>query len=155
MKKISLIMAIVILLSAFFPFPAYAVYDPLFDAEVTEIDGVKFWYRIIENKYAEIVWGNHFIPETIDGYTVTIIGKDSFWNLYDPDGGDYEVKDWVIPNTVTYIGDGAFNRNPELGTVKIPSNVVYIGESAFSNCINLKEINIPKSVKKIEPYTFF
>ena len=151
MKKLSLIMAAVILLSAFFAVPAYA----LPNAEEAIIDGVQFWYRVIDNKYAEIVSGYDFIPERIDGYPVTIIDESAFWGNYDPDEpGEYEIRDWVIPDTVTYIGDRAFENNPEVGTVKIPSSVTYIGKAAFSNCVELKKINIPESVKKIEAETF-
>lgn len=153
MKKLSLIMAVVMLLSSVF---AVSVYAADKNVKTTKIDGITFEYRIIGNKYVEITDGAHFIPEQIDGYPVTIIGQNAFRDYYDPeDPDDYQVRDWVIPDTVTYIGDYAFYRNPELRNVKMPSSVVYIGEGAFSNCVNLKEINIPESVKKIEDYTFF
>ncbi len=156
MKKLSLIIALVILLSAVFSAPAYAWPN----AKEIIIDDAQFYYRIIDNKYAEIVRGSHFVPEKIDGYPVMIIDEGAFRGYYNLDGDyepeeDEEIRDWVIPDTVTYIGDRAFERNPEIGTVKIPSSVTYIGKDAFNFCVNLKEINIPESIRHIRARTFY
>ena len=152
MKKISLILSVVILLGTLFSTPAYAYIDEL----KTEINGIDFYYRVIDGMYVEILEGSKFIPTEIDGLPVTIIGRDAFRGHYNvEDDGGYDVNHWTIPNTVTYIGDGAFQSNPEIGSIEIPSSVTYIGKSAFESCVYLKKITIPKSVKKIEAYTFF
>ena len=46
----------------------------------------------------------------------------------------------VIPNTVTSIGDEAFDRCFRLSSITIPSSVTSIGNSAFTNCTGLTEI---------------
>ena len=59
----------------------------------------------------------------------------------------------VIPNTVTSIGESAFENN-QLTEVTIPSSVTSIGESAFSRN-QLTEVVIPSSVSSIGNYAFY
>ena len=54
----------------------------------------------------------------------------------------------VIPDTVTAIGDSAFQNMP-INSVTIPSSVTSIGAFAFAGCTNLTSINIPSSVASI------
>ncbi len=53
------------------------------------------------------------------------------------------------------IVDDFFNKNPYANTFIIPDSVTEIGNSAFENCINLTEINIPDSVTKIGNDAFY
>ena len=43
---------------------------------------------------------------------------------------------YVIPSTVTYVRDSAFNSCPALARVFVPTNVIYLGDNAFSYCSN-------------------
>ncbi|MBQ8084781.1 MAG: leucine-rich repeat domain-containing protein [Lachnospiraceae bacterium] len=54
----------------------------------------------------------------------------------------------IIPNTVKYIGDYAFQSCTKLTNMVIPSGVKRIGKYAFNNC-SIKNIEIPKSVSRI------
>ena len=65
-----------------------------------------------------------------------------------------EIKDLVIPNSVTAIGDHAFNFCTGLTSVTIPNSVTSIGEAAFSGCTGLTSVTIPNSVTTIEEYAF-
>ena len=56
------------------------------------------------------------------------------------------VKSYVIPSSVTSIGDRAFLLCRSLSEIVIPSSVTSIGDWAFSGCSSLKYISIPKSV---------
>lgn len=49
----------------------------------------------------------------------------------------YRSKDtnYIIPNSVTNIGDKAFEDCKSLVSIKIPNSVTYIGDKAFQNCI--------------------
>ena len=58
-------------------------------------------------------------------------------------------KNYIIPNSVTYIGNDAFFRCESLTSIKIPNSVTNIGNSAFDNCSSLNSINIPNSVTNI------
>lgn len=61
---------------------------------------------------------------------------------------------YVIPNSVTSIGDYAFSGCSGLISVTIPNSVVYIGDSAFSYCEELSSVTIPSSVVSIGEEAF-
>ena len=60
-----------------------------------------------------------------------------------------EIKDLVIPNSVTEIGNYAFWGCTDLTSVTIPNSVTRIGLYAFSNCSSLTSITIPESITLI------
>ena len=65
-----------------------------------------------------------------------------------------EIKDLVIPNSVTSIGDYAFQYCSGLTSVTIPNSVTSIGNSAFYGCRGLTSITIPNSVTSIGSSAF-
>ena len=67
---------------------------------------------------------------------------------------DEEIKDLVIPNSVTSIGNYAFERCTGLTSVTIPNSVTSIGYYAFQGCSGLTSVTIPNSVTTIEGYAF-
>lgn len=68
----------------------------------------------------------------------------------------YRAKDanYVIPDSVTGIGDGAFLECNSLTSIIIPDSVTSIGYSTFSECKSLTNINIPDSVTSIGDFAF-
>ena len=60
-----------------------------------------------------------------------------------------EIKDLVIPNSVTSIGDYAFWECSGLTSVTIPNSVTSIGEGTFAYCKGLTSVTIPNSVTSI------
>ena len=56
---------------------------------------------------------------------------------------------YTVPNTVTTIGDFAFENCEELLSVTLPDSVTTIGYYAFSYCGNLSSVTIPESVTSI------
>lgn len=59
----------------------------------------------------------------------------------------------VIPNTITEIGEEAFD-GLNITKIIIPNTTVEIGRYAFHNCKLLKEIELPESITKINESTF-
>ena len=65
------------------------------------------------------------------------------------------IESYVIPSSVTSIGDRAFSGCDSLSEIVIPSSVTSIGEGAFSLCCSLSEIVIPSSVTSIGNSAFY
>ena len=61
----------------------------------------------------------------------------------------------IIPNTVTKIGDYAFDGRTGLTDIVIPNSVTAIGFLAFGDCIGLTSIDIPNSVTAIGDLAFY
>ena len=61
---------------------------------------------------------------------------------------------FIIPNSVTSIGDSAFCWRSSLLEISIPNSVNSIGDSAFNRCSSLQEISIPNSVTSIGDRAF-
>ena len=66
-----------------------------------------------------------------------------------------EAENIVIPNTVTSIGDFAFNCCKSLRSVVFPNSVLTIGKHAFNGCDSLRSVVIPSSVKTISANAFY
>ena len=94
-------------------------------------------------------------------HTLTISGSGAMKN-YDyvyykaPWLDDYrnDIREVIIEEGVTTIGDYAFDFCSALTAVTIPSSVTSIGAVAFSNCVSLSSIDIPSSVTSIGNYAF-
>lgn len=74
--------------------------------------------------------------------------------------GDYAFEDnavltkVVLPEGLTSIGGSAFVRNRLLTDINIPSTVIYIGDSAFAGCDALPSLTLPEGITTIENGTF-
>ena len=122
-----------------------------------EVDGI--FYNITSETTVEVTYsgtkpsafdgrysGNVAIPQTVSynekSYSVTGIGANAFYYC--------DLTSIEIPNSVTVIGDCAFQFCVGLKGVKFPNNIKTIGKSVFSGCFNLAgDIVIPKSATSI------
>ena len=79
--------------------------------------------------------------------TVTIIGEGAFENCV-------ELEKVHLPSKITMINSYTFSGCEKLSELTIPSGVTYIGMEAFKNCRAFKSIVIPASVTKIGKMAF-
>ena len=80
--------------------------------------------------------------------SVTSIGNSAFNQCY-------RLTELTIPNSVTSIGNTAFYYCFGLTKVTIPNSVTSIGNDAFDGCDGLTELTIPNSVTSIGKYAFY
>ena len=62
---------------------------------------------------------------------------------------------YIIPNSVTTVGNDSFFLCSSLTGITIPNTVSSIGEWAFADCSGLTDVTIPNSVTNIEYEAFF
>ena len=87
------------------------------------------------------------VKEIVLGEEVTSIGELAFQNC----SGLTSI---TIPNSVTSIGDFAFDGCTGLTSITIPNSVTNVGYCAFNGCTYLKTVSFGKSVKKIGERVF-
>ena len=80
--------------------------------------------------------------------SVTSIGDSAFHKCS-------SLQSVTIPDSVTSIGDGAFRSCSSLQSVTIPDSVTSIGDSAFEECSSLQSVTIPDSVTSIGNEAFY
>ena len=86
---------------------------------------------------------NVTIPSEIDGYKVLSIWQGAFYNCT-------SMESVTIPNSIKYIGVGAFSACTSLKNIDIRTsgnNIIRICDSAFNGCTSLKSIVIPGNVE--------
>lgn len=64
-------------------------------------------------------------------------------------------KNTIIPNSVTCIGNYAFDYCIDLASIVIPNSVISLGEGAFCGCTSLKSVTIPDNVTRIDSWAFY
>ena len=68
---------------------------------------------------------------------------------------DKNTTSYVIPESVTRIGESAFRHCSSLSSIVIPNGVTRIGDWAFRGCSSLKSLVISNSVTSIGNYAFY
>ena len=129
-------------------------------------------------------WGCHSLEYLYIPKNVTYIGAHSFVGCtslknidvdpeneyYESDNGvlftkgkeylicyptNHEGKEYVVPDTVTWIDGFSFYGNPSLTSVILPEGLEHIAGEAFKHCTGLTSIEIPDSVVGISGRTFY
>ena len=100
-----------------------------------------------KDKSRIISFRNQNIESYVIPSSVTSIGDRAFY-------GCRSLSEIVIPSSVTSIGDRAFYGCNSLSEIVIPSSVTSIGKGAFRGCNSLSEIVIPSSVTSIGDSAF-
>ena len=92
-------------------------------------------------------WENWDIRSVIIENGVENIGDSAFYGS--------SLSNISIPDSVTSIGDGAFEYCCNLTSISIPDSVTSIGDGAFYDCDSLTSVTIGNSVKSIGRYAFY
>ena len=89
------------------------------------------------------------IPESIEGFPVTVIKENAFSYCR-------KMKTIVLPEGLQEIGEGAFEYCPKLKKITFQRNaqIIKIGKNAFQGCSNLTEVKFPASLKVLESCAF-
>lgn len=128
----------------------------LFEGEGFEIDGLTYIVISEENHEVEVsgssdLAGDLIIPNEVTTgsthYFVTRIAYRAFRKCSN-------LKSVIIPNSVTSMGEYAFQECTELLSVTLSTSLSVIPASAFRSCQSITSIIIPDSVKTIEEYAF-
>ena len=115
-------------------------------ASVTSIGDGAFWY--CSSLMAITVDAANAFYSSADG----VLFNRSLTTLIQYPGG--KAGSYLIPGSVTNIGDAAFVSCNNLTGVTIPGSVVSIGHDAFLTCYSLTSVTIPRSVTAIGDYAF-
>ena len=73
--------------------------------------------------------------------------------LYSYPGGMRQ-EEYKIPETVTWIGCGAFSKNPYLSALTMPNSVTRVSSGVCSDCVNMKTVRLSENITYIEAYSF-
>ena len=138
-----------------------------YDFSVDNEDGVTIYYNLVSasDKTCEVTtfnseysWntprkyysGDIRIPEKVSyssmDFQVIGIGDHAFSDCHG-------LTSVTLPNSITYIGIGAFG-NSVITSIDLPESLTSIGGSAFGGCENLTSIVIPNSVTFIDEAIF-
>ena len=121
---------------------------------VTRIGSFAF-YRIPNIVYSGSAtgspWGARSVNGFVDGFLVYTDASKTTLLVCSP-AAEGEI---TIPNSVTSIGNYAFDGCTGLTSVTIPNSVTSIGWGAFYKCIGLTSVTIPSSVTSIGDVAFY
>lgn len=92
---------------------------------------------------------NRFIPVSLKSITIT------GGNIPSKAFKGYQFTSVTLPNSLTAIGDNAFEGCNALTSITIPNSVTGIGNDAFRNCTALTNVTISNKVTSIGNYAFF
>jgi len=107
--------------------------------------------------------GGNSVKATLEDSTLTISGTGNMADFFSSLEGQTpwrqagrcpEIKTVVIGDSVTNIGDVAFQDCINLQMITIPDGVKIIGTRSFENCSSLPAVYIPSSVATIEDGAF-
>jgi hypothetical protein len=62
---------------------------------------------------------------------------------------------FIIPSTVTNLGNAVFNFCSKIKTVTVPASITMIPEMTFQDCGNLTSVVLPSSITSIEKAAFY
>ena len=128
-----------------------------FNFSVTDAEGKTFYFNKLWDNDVTIVKGDMqyagdvVIPEKVEyeGVTYSVVRIDEKAFMGCPD-----LISVVMPESITFIGNQAFESDWQMTSISFSENITSIGESAFENCRNLTKIQLPSKLTSIQDKTF-
>ena len=87
------------------------------------------------------------VPARVAGAPVLSLGKNMF-------RANERVREVIVPEGVTCVGDGAFAGMKALRQVELADSVLSLGVAAFRGCASLEHIRLPRGLTKLEEALF-
>ena len=125
----------------------------------TSLTSITIPQSVTSIKYSAFSWCSHLTKINVDKNNPNYTSRDGI--LYSkkidtlvcfPAGKKGNAK---IPDSITSIGNGAFEGCTGLTDIEIPNSVTSIGDEAFRDCKRLTSIQIPNSVTSIGDDAFY
>ena len=114
--------------------------DAFKGSAITSFDELQYFTGLTGNLYQQFVsctaLTSIIVPEGITSLSWTFRSCSNLKSVH-------------LPNTLTSIGERAFDGCTGLETINLPSSLTSIGEWAFDDCTGLETINIPSSLTLI------
>ena len=85
-----------------------------------------------------------------DGYSLYNKNSTVFYNFI-----TNTITSYVIPNTVTTIGQHAFYNCSTLSQITLPNTITSMGQYTFYGCTSLTQITLPNTITTINANTFY
>ena len=170
-KRGWLALAMILILAA-----AMAVLPAMAEGETAVYKSGDYQYILLADGTAEITncaseAASLPVPDQLDGYTVTSIGRWAFagcrflTSITLPDRltsiGEHAfdscrfLTSITFPDGLTSIGDEAFAACKSLASITLPNGLTSIGEGAFKDCFSLTSVILPDSLTSIGDSAFF
>ncbi len=95
--------------------------------------------------------GDVIIPAEVENYYARYVVQEIHMGAfcYSP------ITSITIPETIAYVGKGAFAFCYSLRQIEIPNSVTKIGAFAFEDCRTLEQVSFSTNCDKIDSYTFY
>lgn len=125
--------------------------DPLVIINGNLINGTQCEGEVIIPQGVRRICGGAFVS-AINMTSVTLPDTVEFIGSYA--FGYCNIKEIVIPDSVSQIDPMAFYNCPHLSSIRLSENLTSIGESTFYRCSKLTSIELPKGLKSIKLSAF-
>lgn len=125
------------------------------DSDGTEVMLTRLGSNVFEGcTYLEDIYMDPFntVYESIDGVVYTVADEDDRRSLVSYPAGKTD-SSYTIESGTYEIATDAF-KNALFTSIVLPDTVLYIGERAFDSCVNLESIVLQENLTTIAPYAF-
>ena len=108
-------------------------------------------YKTEENTISDEMFCCCQIESIILPPSVTTIGSRAFGGSFE---SNFPISNIELPESLTHIGEYAFQNCKNISSISIPNSVITIGDGAFSGCENLESIKLSENLSYISSRMF-